>query len=103
MRGGPIRLDLFVRDACCAAGDRLVNLQPWYLDHPNAASDDLSQVAALIEQAQNALEEAVTDGDMTQEDADTLENLLLQSAGNLTPADFSHAAADLATACAMFD
>ncbi|MCP4627646.1 MAG: hypothetical protein GY850_29635, partial [bacterium] len=47
----PIRLDLLVRDAGCAAKDRLVNMQPWYLDHPNAATDDFSQVAALIEQA----------------------------------------------------
>jgi len=100
----PIRLDLLVRDAVCAAQARASNAsslaQPAELD---AIHEDIRQLQLLLNQAGNAIATAVDHGDMTQEDAGTLEDLLLQSAGNLTPADLSHAPADLATACAMFD
>jgi hypothetical protein len=100
----PIRLDLLVRDAVCAAQVRASNAsslaQPAELD---AINEDIRQLQLLLNQAGNAIASAVDDGDMTLEDASTLEGLLLQSAGNLSPADLSQAAAQLATACAMFE
>ncbi len=100
----PIRQDLLVRDALCAAQARAANAgslaQPAELA---AINEDIRQLQLLLNQAGDATASAVENGDMTQGDAGTLESLLLQIAGNLTPADLSQAAADLASACAMFE
>jgi hypothetical protein len=100
----PIRLDLLVRDAVCAAQARASNAsslaEPAELD---AIDEDIRQLQLLLNQAGNAIASALDDGDMTQEHAGTLENLLSQSSANLTPAALSQAAADLGTACAIFE
>jgi hypothetical protein len=57
----------------------------------------------LLNQAGNAITKAVSDGDMTAEDAGTLGNLLEQSALKLTPANLDQAVIEMAAACAMFD
>jgi hypothetical protein len=57
----------------------------------------------LIKQTGGAIPKAVSDGDMTAEDAATLGDLLEQSTLKLTPANLQHAVKDLAMACAMFD
>ena len=64
----PIRLDLLARDAICAA------------------------------EARGAITKAVSDGDMTDEDAGTLGGLLKQSAAKL-----QHAVTELSEACGKFD
>ena len=50
-----------------------------------------------------AITKAVSDGDMTTEDAGTLSNFLEQSTANLTPANLELAVTEMAAACAMFD
>jgi outer membrane protein assembly factor BamB len=99
----PIRQDLLVRDASCAAKDRLVNMQPWYLDHPAAASDDFGQVAALIEQAQNALETAMTDVDFNKADGKTLGIALNSASQSLAHKNIIDSIQHLDSICAFFE
>lgn len=100
----PIRLDLLVRDATCAAEARGANASS--LNHTTelaAINTDIRQIKVLIKQAGGALSKAVSDGDLTPEDAGALGDFLEQSATNLTPDNLKLAEMDLATACAMFD
>jgi hypothetical protein len=68
-----------------------------------AINTDIRQIKVLLNQAGNAITKAVSDGDMTADDAGTLGNLLGQSAPNLTPANLEHAVTEMAAACGMFD
>ena len=68
-----------------------------------AINTDIRQIKVLLEQASNAITKAVSDGDMTDEDAGTLGGLLEQNAAKLTPENLQHAVKDLAAACGMFD
>jgi hypothetical protein len=100
----PIRLDLLARDAICAAEARGANassLDP--ATESTAINTDIRQIKVLIKQAGGAIPIAVSDDDMTTEDAATLDDLLEQSAANLTPSNLNDAIADMAAACAMFN
>jgi hypothetical protein len=100
----PIRLDLLVRDAICAAEARGANAST--LDETAelaAINTDIRQIKVLIKQAVGAITKAVSDGDMTPEDAGTLGDLLEQSMDGLTPEDLTSSVTFLAIACAMFD
>ncbi len=100
----PIRLDLLVRDAICAAQARGANAST--LDETTeraAINTDIRQIKVLLKQAGSAIPKAVNDGDMTTEDATALGDLLKQSAVNLTPAKLDDAATKMAAACEMFD
>lgn len=100
----PIRLDLLARDAICAAEARGANASTLNQATKLAAiNTDIRQIAVLIKQANGAISNAVSDGDMTAEDARTLGNLLEQSAANLTPANLEQAVMPMTSACAMFD
>jgi hypothetical protein len=68
-----------------------------------AINTDIRQIKVLLKQAGNAITKAVSDGDMTPDDAVTLGNLLEQSAANLTPANLDVAVTEMAAACGMFD
>ena len=100
----PIRLDLLARDAICAAEARAANASE--LDHatePAAINTDIRQIKVLLTQAESAIPKAVGDGDMTSEDAATLNDLLEKSTVNLSPATLGQAARDMAAACSLFD
>jgi hypothetical protein len=100
----PIRLDLLARDAICAAEARGANASTLnQITELAAINTDIRQIKVLLNQAGNAITKAVSEGDMTAEDAGTLGSLLEQSAANLAPANLEHAATGLARACAMFD
>ncbi|MCX2982914.1 hypothetical protein EYC98_18790 [Halieaceae bacterium IMCC14734] len=100
----PIRLDLLARDAICAAEARGGNASSLNQTTESAAiNTDIRQIQVLLKQAGVAITQAVSDGDMTSKDADTLGNILEQSVVNLTPTNLQHAAQDLTRACAMFD
>jgi len=100
----PIRLDLLARDAICAAEARGANASTLNQTTASAAIDtDIRQIKVLLKQAGNAITKAVSDGDMTAEDAGTLGNLLEQSAANLTSANLKLAVTEMAAACGMFD
>jgi hypothetical protein len=57
----------------------------------------------LIKQANGAITKAVSDGDMTAEEAGSLGNLLEQSESGLTPDGLAHSVTFLTSACAMFN
>ena len=100
----PLRLDLLARDAICAAEARAANASE--LDHatePAAINTDIRQIKVLLTQAESAIPKAVGDGDMTSEDAATLNDLLEKSTVNLSPATLGQAARDMAAACSLFD
>jgi hypothetical protein len=92
------------RDAICAAEARGANAST--LDQTTdlaAISTDIRQIKVLLKQAVSAINRAVSDGDMTQADADTLDDLLAQSPGGLTADNLARSVTFLTTACAMFD
>ena len=100
----PIRLDLLVRDAICAAEARGANATTLNPTTESAAiNTDVRQIKVLIKQASGAISMAVSDGDMTTDDAATLGNLLEQSSANLTLSNVKQAVAEMTAACAMFD
>jgi len=100
----PIRLDLLARDAICAAEARGANASTLNQTTELAAiNTDIRQIKVLVKQADDAIIKAVSDGDMTAEDATRLDNLLAQSEANLTPMGLIQLVAHLAEACAIFD
>jgi len=99
----PIRLDLLARDAICAAEARGANASTLHQTAELAAINaDIRQMKLLFKQADNAMIKAVSDGDMSPEDAARLGNLLAQSTANLTPMGLTKSVAYLAEACAIF-
>ena len=97
----PIRLDLLVRDASCAAEARLSNMLPWYLEHEAAAADDLRQISALIQQAVTAISPAVTAGDMDIQQGEQFQILLDMALTQLDDVNFNAAKHILSDACAI--
>ena len=100
----PIRLDLLARDAICAAEARAANASTLNQEAEQAAiTTDIRQIKVLLKQADGAMIKALSDGDLTAEDASLLSNLLNQSRRNLTPVGLTQSVAPLAKACAVFD
>jgi len=100
----PIRLDILARDAICAAQARGANASALHKTKDLAAiNTDIRQIKVLIKQADNAIPVAVSDGDMTAEDASTLNAVLEKSKVNLSVDGLAHAVTDLSAACAIFD
>ena len=99
----PIRLDLLARDAICAAGARAANTNT--LDQTTqlaAINSDKRQIRFLMTQAESAIETAVSDGDLTPEDANSLRELQAQSIASLAAGDLEETATKLGSACEMF-
>ena len=100
----PIRLDLLVRDATCAAEARAANASTLnQIAELAAINTDIRQIKVLIKQASNAITKAVSDGDMITKDANNLRNLLEQSVVDLTLDGLKKSMTQLAMACAVFD
>ena len=100
----PIRLDLLARDAMCAAQARAANassLDP--LAEKAAVDSDVRQITFLISQAENAIATAVSDGDMTEDDATYFRDLQAKSISRLAVGELSAAADSLSAACNVFE
>ena len=100
----PIRLDLLARDAICAAEARAANASS--LDQNaelDAIKTDSRQIKTLLRQADGAIAQAVSEGDMSTEDADKLVALLQQSRTAMAAASLSQALPPLHQACAVFN
>ncbi|MDG1943055.1 MAG: hypothetical protein P8J17_02185, partial [Halioglobus sp.] len=96
----PIRLDLLARDAICAAEARAANASTLDETTERAAIDtDIRQIEVLLNQATGAIVEAVGDGDLSIENAATLNERIEQSMARLTLNDLKGAATKLGTAC----
>ena len=99
----PIRLDLLARDAICAAEARAANTNT--LDQTTqlaAINSDKRQIRFLMTQAESAIETAVSDGDLTPGDANSLRKLQAQSIASLAAGDLEETATKLGSACEMF-
>jgi hypothetical protein len=100
----PVRLDLLARDAICAAGARAANADTLDKTAETAAiSADTRQIGFLITQTENAIEQAVSDSDMTKDDADALRGLLAQGAASLAAGELTSTSTALNSACEIFE
>ena len=100
----PIRLDLLSRDAICAAEARAVNASTLSQATEQAAiTTDIRQIKVLLKQADGAMTKALSDGDLSAEDASMGGNLLKKSSSYLTPLGLTESVGHLAKACTVFD
>ncbi len=95
----PIRNDLLVRDATCAAGVRARNTATIADSAPASAAQDSRQIQVLIDQSRAAIDRAVSDGDLEQDAAAGLNTGLDSAEANLSTERFTAAASDLLTVC----
>jgi outer membrane protein assembly factor BamB len=98
----PRRLDLLVRDAACAAADRAANAHVVCAVCPDSATADLVQIRELIEQAIDAGDQAMADGDLTGAQWGLLETSLLTAQANLSLVDLDEARRHLDNICGFF-
>ena len=95
----PVRNDLLVRDATCAAGARAENAATIADAAPASVNEDILQIQVLIDQSRAALARAVTDQDLDASAADALEADLNAAETNLSIPGLETAAASLLSIC----
>ncbi len=100
---GPLRLDLLIRDAACAAADRARNAFLHGEGCPEAASADIRDIADLITQCRRSSAGAISDGDLTPEQWTTLDGYLTDAEAHLGIETLAEAAVYLDEACRFFD
>jgi hypothetical protein len=83
----PIRLDVLVRDATCAAAARAGNAASVPAKEVAAHRDDARQIRVLIDQSRTALPQAVQDGDLQPAVAADIGHSLDEAAAGLAAAD----------------
>ncbi len=99
----PVRLDLLVRDATCAAEARALNAVTISEENPKSAREDIRQIRVLIRQSREVLAVAVKDGDMTLEQAKAVIELLDEAESNLSLNGLPNVAQSLGGVCSMYD
>ena len=99
----PIRLDLLVRDAACAAAARASNAGSIAAEHPRSAGEDILQIRVLIRQSRAALPRAVQDGDLDPAMEKTISGLLRGVETGLSIATLSQTAESLTRVCDLFE
>ena len=95
----PVRNDLLVRDATCAAGVRARNAATIAEAAPTSANQDIRQIQVLIDQSRAAIDRAVSDGDLEQASAGGLNTDLDSAEANLSIEGLAIAANDLLRVC----
>jgi hypothetical protein len=95
----PVRNDLLVRDASCAAGTRARNAATIVDAAPASAAEDMRQIQVLIDQSRAAVARAVEDGDLDRATAGALESDLDGAEAHLTMDGLASAASDLLRVC----
>jgi len=100
---GPVRYDLLMRDAACAAADRGRNASAVAADCPDSARADVVQMNQLIAQIRDAAPHALSRGDLTADSWDHAEAFL--DAAELGLSNYSNAdsATELDAAVAELD
>ncbi|NNK08432.1 MAG: hypothetical protein HKP50_14065, partial [Myxococcales bacterium] len=91
----PVRNDLLVRDASCAAGVRARNAATVADSAPVSAMQDIRQIQVLIDQSRAAIGRAVADGDLTEPSATLLSAGLDRAESDLSFAELRNAASEL--------
>ena len=95
----PIRNDLLVRDATCAAGVRARNAATIAESVPSSAEEDIRQIRVLIEQSEGALERAASAGELDAAATASLRRSLEEVASGLEPGSLATAADELLAVC----
>ena len=95
----PVRNDLLVRDASCAAGVRARNAAEITDGAAASAMQDIRQIQVLIDQSREAINRAVTDGDLDAASAATLHSGLDRAESNLSLTGLRSAASELLAVC----
>lgn len=95
----PVRNDLLVRDASCAAGTRARNAATIADAAPASAAQDMRQIQVLIDQSRAAVARAIEDGDLDRATAEALESDLDGAEAHLTLDGLSTVASDLLRVC----
>jgi hypothetical protein len=95
----PVRNDLLVQEASCAAGVRATNAATIADSAPASATEDIRQIQVLIDQSRAAIDRAVSDGDLDQAQADSLNAGLDAAEASLTIEGLSAAATRLLAVC----
>jgi len=95
----PVRNDLLVRDASCAAGVRARNAASIADSAPNSAMQDIRQIQVLIDQSRAAIDRAVADADLDAAAAATLGSALDRAEANLNIDGLRSVASELLTVC----
>jgi outer membrane protein assembly factor BamB len=95
----PVRNDLLVRDATCAAGVRARNAAEITDGAAESAMQDIRQIQVLIDQSREAINRAVTDGDLDTASAATLQSGLDRAESNLSLTGLRSAASELLAVC----
>ena len=95
----PVRNDLLVQEATCAAGVRLRNAATVAESAPDSAAQDARQVEVLIDQSRAALDRAVDDGDLTETAAAPLASMIDRAESDLASGQLVAAAAELIAVC----
>jgi hypothetical protein len=99
----PVRLDLLVRDAGCAALYRLENFLSWQSQMLEiAVALDLAQVAGLLEQARGALLEAIERKELDAPLSEGLMERLREAHELIDQHKFTEGRSVLEYACALF-
>jgi len=95
----PVRNDLLLRDATCAAGVRAQNAVTIADSAPASAMQDIRQIQVLIEQSRAAASRALTDGDLSQAAADEVGAGLDDAEANLGIDGLEAVASSLLAVC----
>jgi outer membrane protein assembly factor BamB len=95
----PVRNDLLVRDAACAAGVRARNAATVADSAPESAMQDIRQIQVLIDQSRAAIGRAIEDGDLDAPSAAQLGAALDRAESNLGLAGLRTAASELLAVC----
>ena len=98
----PVRHDLLVRDAVCAALHRVQRLSDWQGQQPLAALDESGQIRALLQQASRALTNAAGEGDLSPQQAGDIDALLASASAAAEAQDLAAAEAAMAGVCELF-
>lgn len=96
------RLDLLARDAVCAVADRAANAFAYREVCPDSADADVTQIGELLVQARSAGDQAVTDGDLSDDDWEDIDKEIKKSQRKLKASTLNAVAVHAAEACEEF-
>jgi outer membrane protein assembly factor BamB len=95
----PVRHDLVVRDASCAAAAELSNA----MELPGSAESSVPRLRVLVAQAGEALRRAPEEGVLPMDDRDRMAASLAQAEARLAVASWEQARLSLQRVCEMFE
>lgn len=95
----PVRNELLVRDAVCAAAARALNASTVVEEAPQSAHEDVRQIQVLLTQSRTALARAVTEATLDEADAEALGAQLTTVADDLSIDALQNAGRSLFSVC----